>query len=357
MNLSRLRKKMRSSPAGRAALALLSTLYGLGVCCRNALYALRLLPSQKLKARTICIGNLTTGGTGKTTAVLLAAQTLHKNERRVAILSRGYRRPDKTRAVKVLSDAQDVNWREAGDEPWMMHRALKGMSIPILVSPDRFRSGRMATEVYGAQTLLLDDGFQHRRLGRDVDIVLLNALDPFGGGSLLPKGNLREPLKALKRADLLVITHSDRVEPERIEEVRKAVAEVNPRLPMAEAVHRADFLYDLKQELKHRPSHLKGRKVACMSGLGEPRAFEDELRRLGAQVVQAWRFPDHHPYSTGEIRSVENARGGIPLVTTFKDAPRLPERWRDVLSGEVLALGVKMEIVKGRPEWEEALRR
>lgn len=303
----------------------------------------------------MCIGNLTAGGTGKTTAVLLAAQTLRKRRLSVAILSRGYKRPEPGREVLVLLNAQHPSWRQAGDEPWMLHHALKGLEVPILVSPDRVKAAQAAVAYYNPDVLLMDDGLQHFRLRRDADIVLINAADPWGGRNLLPLGDLREPRSALRRATLALLTHCDRVSRERLDELRAEIDRLRPGLPVAEASHRPCFLFDLTLEARRPLTELKGREVTAFSGIGDPESFKDQLVRLGAKVSQAWRFPDHHPYTLDELRSIEKARVGRPVLTTFKDFPRLPAGWQQVLTGEVLALGIRLDVTKGRQLWEAAL--
>lgn len=351
------RRRLEARPGGRLFLRALSCFYGAAVLLRNLAYNLGLLPARRLKARTICIGNLTTGGTGKTPAVLLAAVTLRKNQIKTAILTRGYKRPAGAGNVQVLLNSQNVSWRETGDEPWMMHRALKGFEVPILVHPNRYQAGLAAMTYYNPEVLLLDDGFQHRRLHRDLDIVLINALDPFGGEKLLPAGNLREPLSALKRAGLAVITHSDQAGAAQIKAVKKRIAEVNPDLRVLEAAHRADFLFDLKDDRRRRLAYLKGKQIACFSGIGDPASFEDLLKKSGARLTQCWRYPDHHPYTADEIQAIGNVAGALPIVTTLKDFARLPAPWRETLAGEVLALSIRLEIVKGKDIWEEMICR
>ena len=355
VNARKIRDTVRSSLAGRFLLGTLSLLYGIVVRLRNGMYSVGILPSTKLGVRTVCIGNLTTGGTGKTSAVLLAAQTLHKKQVKTAILSRGYGRRGSGRDVQVLLNSQNVHWQDTGDEPWMMHRALKGTAIPILICSDRTKAGIEAVTYYDPEIMLLDDGFQHRRLGRDLDIVLVNALDPFGGGSLLPAGDLREPVSSLRRAGIAVITHSDQVEPVRVSEIRDQLRSIHPQLKILEAVHRADFLLDLKSDRRRRLSYLKGKQAACLSALGDPRPFESHVEESGAHLTQRWRYPDHHPYTLEDLQAVESVLHGATLVTTFKDMPRLPPGWQEVLSGEVVALGIRMEITKGKAAWERAL--
>lgn len=355
MNLQLWRKDLVKTARGRFLLLVLSWLYGAAVAARRLLFFLRVIPSRRLQAKTVCIGNLTTGGTGKTPAVLLAAHTLHKADLKCAILSRGYKRRNPTREVQVLLNTQNVSWHETGDEPWMMHLALQGMDIPILISPNRYRAGEEAMTYYNSKVLLLDDGLQHHRLKRDLDIILINALDPWGGGALLPLGNLREPLSALKRAGLIVLTHADEVTPERIEEITAVVQKYNGDAPILEAAHRPDFLLDLKTNVQHKLNHLKGAKVACISAIGHPPSFESKLREVGIELAQAWRYPDHHAFTLDELRSVENVRGEMPIVTTLKDAPRLPHGWQALWKGPVYALGIKMEITKGQKTWETEL--
>ncbi|MBI5244821.1 MAG: tetraacyldisaccharide 4'-kinase [Elusimicrobia bacterium] len=355
MPLEERRASLRRSPLGRLLLRFLSALYGLGVALRNAGYALRLLPSKRLPARTVCIGNLTTGGTGKTTAVLLAAQTVRGRNLKAAILCRGYRRKAETEEVLALLDSSDAAWEEVGDEPWMMHRMLKGRGVPILISADRYRAGLAAIKYYAPDVLLLDDGFQHRKLRRDADVVLVSATDPFGGGSLLPHGTLREPVSALRRAALVLLTHADSVSPERLKEIREAVLGAKPGLKIAVAVHRPEGVLDLKSDRRHSISYLKGKRISCLCAIGDPRSFEDSLRQAGAHLQQIWRFPDHHPFTVEELRSIETLRRGAPIVTTFKDFVRLPQSWRDILSGDVLALSVKLEITSGLDDWETVL--
>ena len=322
---------------------------------RRLLYDAGFLPSRRVRARTICIGNLTAGGTGKTTAVLLAAQTLRRHHKSVAILTRGYARPEQGKEVVVLHEDRHPSWRQTGDEPWMMHHALEGLDVPILISADRVKAAEMAVQRYRPDVLLLDDGFQHLRLQRDVDIVLLNATDPWGGGSLLPLGNLREPRWALRRASLVVLTHADRVSEERLQTLRAEVESRHPGVPVAEAAHRPCFLFDVGLEARRPLTRLRKQEVTLLCGIGDPDSFADQMRRVGAKVAQQWRFPDHHPYTLAELRSIERTRAGRPVVTTFKDFPRLPPGWQEALTGEVFALGIQLEITRGRELWENSL--
>lgn len=349
------RARMQTSLPGKAVLGAASLAYGAGVAGRKALYDLQLLKRRKLDAKVICIGNLTTGGTGKTPAVLLAAETLRKRGHEVSIVSRGYGRAAPRKDVTVLIDGRHTDWRLCGDEPWMIHQSLQGLGVPVLVCPDRAKAGELAVEMYGSRVVILDDGFQHLRLHRDLDVVLVNARDPFGGRSLLPLGNLREPVSALRRAQLVILTHVDRVTAEVLSDLRGEVERIHPGVKVLESAHKPDHVLDVRTEARHPLAHLKGKAVVALSGLGDPLSFEASLESLGAKLAQTWRYPDHHAYTEAELSSIESLRGGLPLVTTFKDFVRLPPGWRERLSGEVLVLGIKLEILKGRNLWIDTL--
>jgi tetraacyldisaccharide 4'-kinase len=351
------RKRLRKSLPGKALLGAASAAYGAGVLGRKLLYDLKVLPRKRVDARVVCIGNLTVGGTGKTPAVLLAAETLRRRGHEVAILSRGYGRHAPKKEVTVLIDGRKADWRQSGDEPWMIHQSLAGQGVPVLVCPDRAKAGELAVEMYGSRVLILDDGFQHLKMHRDLDIVLVNARDPFGGRRLLPWGDLREPVSALRRAHLVVITHADRVTAPELAAVRAEIERARPGLPVIESAHKADHVLDVRTEERHPVSRLSGMAVVALSGIGDPLSFEGRLEELGAKVAQTWRYPDHHPYTEAELRSIEALRGDLPLVTTFKDFARLPDSWTETLRGDVLVLGIKLDLLKGRNVWIDTLDR
>lgn len=352
---SKKRERLQKSLGGRAALGAASLAYGAAVLGRKALYDLGVLPKKKLKAKVVCIGNLTTGGTGKTPAVLLAAHTLRQRGHNVAVLSRGYGRKGPAGDVTVLLDGRHSDWRTCGDEPWMIHQSLAGQGVPVLVCPDRAKSGEIAVEMYDSRVIILDDGFQHLRLHRDLDVVLINARNPFGGGRLLPLGDLREPVSALRRAQMVVITHADRVTAPELAALRERIESIHPGVSVLESAHKADHLLDVRTEKKQPLAHLKGRAVVALSGLGDPLSFESSLEELGATLAQKWRFPDHHAYTARDLESVQKLRGDLPLLTTLKDFTRLPDGWRESLTGEVWVLGIKLDILKGRNAWIDTL--
>ena len=209
--------------------------------------------------------------------------------------------------------------------------------------------------MYLSRVLILDDGFQHLGLHRDLDIVLVNARDPFGGRRLLPLGDLREPPCALRRAGMVVITHADRVTAVELKRLREDIEQIHPGVTVIESAHKADHLLDVKTEAKLPLARLKNHAVVALSGIGDPLSFEAQLEGLGVKIAQSWRYPDHHPYTCRELSSIDDLRGGFPLIMTHKDFVRLPEDWRERLSGKVFVLGIKLEILRGRGAWLDML--
>lgn len=349
------RSEFQENFFGRLFLGFCSLFYGAAVLTRRFLYDKGYLQSRSLGAKVISIGNLTAGGTGKTPAVLLAAQTLRQAKHNVAILSRGYGRPSAGQEALVLLEDKSIPWTQCGDEPWMMRGALQGLGIPILVAPDRTKAGLTAVSFYHSDVLILDDGFQHRKLKRDLDILMVNCRVPFEDGHFLPLGDFREPLSSLKRAHLVVLTHTDLVAGERVESIKKAIQAANRGISIVESVHRSDFLLELKTEKRHPLNLIKNRDVVAFSAIADPESFESQIESLGARITQKWRYPDHHPYTASEIRALQAVSAGAPVVTTFKDIPRLPAQWPEILTGEVYVLGIKLDIINGEKLWNDAL--
>jgi tetraacyldisaccharide 4'-kinase len=225
----------------------------------------------------------------------------------------------------------------------MMSQLLAEYKVPVVVSADRHAAATEALKEFRSQVILLDDGMQHHRLKRDADIVLIDAKNPFGGGALLPYGTLREPLSALKRASLAVITHSDLVSGREKEDIKDKIRLINDEIEIIEAVHKPDYFYDVISREKLPLDALKGEAVA-FSAIGEPESFEQTLRNLGLNLKQVWRFPDHSAYNLEQMETFAALRGDLPLITTFKDFVKLPEGWQEVIKTKLYILAINMEI-------------
>ena len=342
MDLEKLRAKLLKNKIAKAVLKGCSVLYGAAVSLNLLLYKLKIRKSKKVGSFIVCIGNITAGGTGKTPTVLLCARMLSEMGLRTSVISRGYKRPQKGQDVVVLYGQNDLNWQSAGDEPYMMTLLLKDKQVPVIVSKSRYKAAKCALEKFASQVILLDDGFQHHKLKRDRNVVLIDAKNPFGGG-LLPYGNLREPLSALERADIVLLTHSDMVPAEQLETVKQEIRRINPALPVVNAVHKPKKFFNLINEEDVPLENLKGPAV-CFCGLGDPASFESTLRNLGLNLQQTWRYADHQKYTLKDIQTLENLRGKLPLITTFKDYVKLPEGWRNHIQNNFYMLEIEMSL-------------
>jgi len=315
------------APGGRAALTrlLLRGLAGVHWLVLKvwlASYRLGLARVTTLPAEVISVGNLSLGGTGKTLAVRRLALELTAAGRRVAILSRGHGRRSAEDCIvcyRIEGDMPPAG--EVGDEPSLLAAGLHG--IPVVVGKNRRRTGRRAIEECNADVLILDDGFQYRRLRKDREIVLLDALQPPARDFLLPRGTFREPWSHLRRAHEVWITHARLAPPDRVAFLAEQAARYAPGARVRFTEHRPLHLRNLEGETAPLGS-LQGRRVLALSGLGNPRQFELMLESLDAVVVPC-RYPDHHCYTAADTAEIaRRLKPGMLLVTTAKDAVRLP---------------------------------
>jgi tetraacyldisaccharide 4'-kinase len=318
--------------------------YGRLQALRRGAYRRGLLKTHRTDAAVISVGNLAAGGTGKTPCVEAICRLLLQEGLRPAVLSRGYRGSLRGRAA-VVSDGERVllDPGEAGDEPVLLARRLPG--VPVLVGGDRRVTADLAVARFGAQVVVLDDGFQHLRLARDLDVVLLDARHPFGNGHCLPRGLLRESPSALGAADLVLLTRTRRAESQRTEAVRDSVRRYSRAVPVLPTAHAPLAVVDLRDGSVSPLETLRGLKVLAFAGIGTPEAFFHELNELGARVLEAVPFPDHHRYSPEDLRQLENwARlmNAQAMVTTEKDAVRLQAH--PPLEPRALALRIEMAV-------------
>ena len=374
-DLALLQQRILATPL-RFLLTPLRWLYTASVQLRNILYTRGVIKARRLPCRVISVGNIVVGGTGKTPAVIAIAKHLQRDGMRVAILLRGYKRRGGKKMsrrlmsslplrekVTIVSDGEKVcaSAIESGDEAQMMARYLSG--VPILVGKCRYLAGRVALERFKVDVLLLDDGFQHRQLARDVDILTIPATHPFGSPEkLLPAGTLREPPSALKRADLILLTHADI--PDISTHIKKLVKSLAPNALVLESIHQPTHLYPLtvsyqREEMEEwkngrmdasEPSNLptfqpnaenrklmadshasdikelKGKRVLAVCGIGNPNAFVGTLVRCAVASVELLEFPDHHVYTEIDQQRIYTAfqeTGADLIVTTQKDEQKL----------------------------------
>jgi len=318
-------------------------LYGAITKGRNLLYEKGVFKSFSLGVPTVSIGNITVGGTGKTPLVALVAEILAENGEKVCVLSRGYGRENpKTRVL--VSDGEKIfaSAEQAGDEPFELARKLLGKAI-IVSDANRVSAGNWAREKFGITAFVLDDAFQHLRVKRDLNIVTIDATNPFGNKKLLPAGTLREPLKNLKRADAIIITRANLAE--NAADLKSQIKKFNSTCPIFVSENKTSQIIDLEDFLQskkefpakaqstqsleeNRKPETRNQKLpsSAFCALGNPNNFFEQLRRENFKVVSTEQFPDHHFYTQKDIAKLEikahKANAKI-LLTTAKDAVKL----------------------------------
>jgi tetraacyldisaccharide 4'-kinase len=310
----------------QSIMACVSAVYGGVMVLRAQCYRNGILPSQQLPCRVVAIGNLSAGGTGKTPMTIYVARLIRELGLRVVVISRGYRSRMET-VGGVVSDGSRVlvDVLDAGDEPFMMATALPG--VPVIVGKDRHVSGQLAIRRFDPHVIILDDAFQHLKLKRDLDIVLLDGNRPLGNGYLLPRGFLREPPSALQRAGVIVYTRSQTGSAWSTDSERgKTIA------PVFHAEHRSVIRMPAgKADPKEgsdigMPAMLAGKKAVAFAGLADNGQFFDALTASGCVILRRYDFSDHHRYANAQIESImadaRNLNADF-VLTTAKDAVKI----------------------------------
>lgn len=338
----------------RALVWLPAKLYELAVRLRVAIYETSYRTPRRLDSTIIGVGNITLGGTGKTPMVEYIARYLRSEAHRVAILTRGYGRA--SAGMQTLnvprhsinnqrdeqgSDAVNTtSYREVGDEPLMLARALP--DVPIVIHKDRFQAGRWAASALGADVLVLDDAYQHLQLARDLNILLIDASDPFGGFEMAPFGRLREPLYGIKRADAVIVTRADRpfdqAQTQAI--IRHFCGDKIPVMYMTSGITR---LRHLETGAVYGLQEFTGWNAAALCGIGNPQAFAEDILQAGINIVSENFFRDHHPFTQADLdRATTEAQQAAAdmIITTEKDAVRL----EGLRHGAVPVYAAQMEI-------------
>lgn len=326
----------------------LSLIYALLMKLRNYLYKKNILKSYKVEGvQVICIGNITVGGTGKTPAVQYFVNKLKKSGKSVGIVSRGYRGVRDIEPL-IVHDGNEIKAtaKESGDEAYL--HALN-LGVPIVVGKDRYAACLKLKENFDTDIIIMDDGFQHRRLERDKNIVLIDATNPFGGGYTLPYGRLREDLSELKRANELIITKSSLVNMKKIEEIKKELKKFNKNISVTN--HSEAYLYDLNRD-RLELDFIKRKKCLLFSGLAKPENFEKSVRKYEPSEVIRIDYEDHHNFTKKDYdeisRKIQEHNPDI-VITTEKDLVKLNE---NLLPVNILILKIEFTFLEDNVCWD-----
>ena len=293
----------------KAGLSGLSLFYRCGVSARNLAFDIGLKRTWSAPVPVISVGNLTTGGTGKTPFVAWLANWFQDQSLKPGLLSRGYRSLD----------------NQSNDEKLLLDNLCPG--VPHLQDPDRCHSAQFACEEYGTKVLILDDGFQHRKLNRQLDIVLIDALNPWGFGALLPRGLLREPMSSLNRASLVVLTRVDQVPPEQLTELKKQITRTTGQKQIVEVAFPPQQLINAVGDTKHL-DEIKGARIYAFCGIGNPQGFKQTLEKMNGELLEFQSYPDHYHYSESDLQEISEKleqHNADFAVTTHKDLVKIPQ--------------------------------
>lgn len=297
----------------RFLLTAVSFVYTVVIWLRNFLYSRGWLKTHTASVPVISIGNITTGGTGKTPLVIWLYNFLQQKEIRCAILTRGYKTRSQTRATS------DKRQGTITDEPAILTESCP--DAKVIVDPDRVAGAAVAVNKFNANVLILDDGFQHRRLARDIDIVAIDSTEPFGYGKVLPAGLLREPLQSLIRADAVVLTRCAQTSETKLTELEDKLRLINPNMIIARSIHNPICAKSINGE-EINLEELKGKKIFAFCGIGNHNAFLSTIKGLGTNLIDSKVYNDHYHYTSDCLADIcEKARNSQAdhILTTQKD--------------------------------------
>jgi tetraacyldisaccharide 4'-kinase len=306
-------------------LGILSGIYNIAISFRRLLYTSSIRKTKKLPFKVISIGNITLGGTGKTPAVIAVSLEAKKRGFKPCVLTRGYRGSIKSPCLLGSNNNNSETTQKAGDETVLMTNNLE--NIPVVKGVNRFLAGMYAIGELGPRSIdlfILDDGFQHWQLYRDVDILLIDSLNPFGNGKLFPEGILREPVASIKRADIIIITKTDMATRDAVPSITKKIRGYNNDAPVFTAQHRPVSLLSISGEIKGINT-LENMDAYVFAGIANPVYFQSMLRSLGVNIKDFRKFRDHHKYSMRDIKKIEKEAGDNFIITTEKDLVKLRE--------------------------------
>jgi len=341
-----------------------SLIYEQLVNLKLTMYRLGWVKKEQLPCFVISLGNVTVGGTGKTPTAQHLARAIHAMGYRVAILNRGYRAKWRGE-VGIVSDGRTLKMdaETAGDEAFMLAKHLP--DVPVLIGPKRAVTGRYAIEHFGAEVAILDDGYQHWQLARDMDILLVDAVNVFGNGYLLPRGTLREPLSHIDRADVCLMTKVDQAAPGAIQHIWETFRSYNQDGLIIESIHQPRQFVRLSDWYEDIAAggvpvtEMEGKKVLAVSAIGNPASFEQTLADLGVEMVESMRYPDHHDYGERDMAEVlyrAETLGVEAIIITEKDAVKVPAdvvraKWRIPM----YVISVEVTFQKGQEEFFRTL--
>lgn len=316
----------------------------------KTLYRFGIIPRKKFRKKIVSVGNITVGGTGKTPFVIFLAKLFKRKDKKVVVVSRGYKRQSKDKLIVLRDNRENA---EVGDEPWLISK--KG--IPVVISQDKRDGCTCAIDKYEPDIIILDDGFQSFSIERDIDILLLDATDNFLKSRLLPAGRLREPLGVIKRAGIIIITRCNQTSKKQIQKILKKVRKYSLNRPLFLSFHKPLLLSKIPGEKVLSPSYLKGKRILSLASIGNNQSFILTLKSLGLNIVYSMDYLDHHAYSKSDIERIKklvDLHNIDSIVTTEKDIYSL-RFYVDELNVPLYSLAIELSLEETE-RFEELLK-
>ncbi|MEF3280195.1 MAG: tetraacyldisaccharide 4'-kinase [Elusimicrobiota bacterium] len=344
MDIEKIRNEIRKKFWGALLLKFLSFIYYFLFITKKKGHDIGLLKVNKYSKPVICVGNISSGGTGKTTFVISISKKLSNIGIRHTIVLRGYKSESK---YNDIIDLNDTNFDRLmldpaiSDESKLIALSLKGLGVPVISSKNRKKSIEFAIHNYNPQLIIMDDGFQNFSIKKDLSIVIinLNMIEDF----LLPFGNLRESYNGIKRADFIILNHCELFEKDFIKKSVEKISKYSNK-KIIEAFYKPWGFLDLIKNEKIILSKFKWKEVAIFSGIGDNSQFKKLLEKYGFIISKSWQFSDHHKYSIQELESINKIRESLPLITTLKDAVKFYSRAKEIFREKIYALDVDIVI-------------
>ena len=319
--------------------------YAIAIWLRTSLYSKGLVKTHYCGAKVISVGNITVGGTGKTPLVIWLCKLLQRKNARCAILTHGYKATQNSK----------LKTQNYSDEPAILSENCP--QAKVIVNPDRVAGAAEAVSRFRAEVLIMDDGFQHQRLARDLDIVTIDATRPFGYGRLLPAGLLREPISALARADAVVITRCDQIQETELAELEQKLRQTNHNMIIARSIH-APICARSAENKDISLQSLNGKKVFAFCGIGNPQAFLNTVKSLACQVVGSSVYDDHHYYPSDDLASIyeQAMRGKAELIlTTHKDWTKIDRLGALGKKMPLAYLAIELKFISGEDKLKDLI--
>lgn len=337
-------------------LFLLSILYSLFFKIRNTFYSAGLFKTNKLLVPVISVGNITLGGTGKTPFIIWLAEYLKKERYKTGILTRGYGRKNKNETIVLLKNNEILDYNITGDEPQLIKNNIDP-DIPIIIGSNRAKSGLLLIDEFGTKIILLDDGFQHLSLKRDLNIVVIDALNPFGNFNVFPAGILRENIGNLKRADIFLITKVDLISTTEKNKIIEFIKKTVYNAVILEGIFQADKFISVKTKKEYAPEYVSKSKCIAFSGIGNPDSFRKTLKNINISLLDYIIFPDHYPFMEKDMSDIFKRKiqfNSDIILTTEKDSTRL---YNIKLKDDILFLSIKLKIIAGEELLKERIKK